>query len=120
MSTGKRLFFTAMTLLSFVMFQSNLSASEEDVDTLTQDTMSISKDDIIKSLDSLKKEGKITEDDYQRAKKELLGMSDAQVNGIKKTAEGMVRNNPDKAVDLVKGPKVDVKEVKKQAVEVKK
>lgn len=120
MSKSKSLFFTAVTLFSFITFQSNLSASEDDVDTLTQDTMKIPKDEIVKSLDNLKKEGKISDADYQKAKTELLAMSDEQLNGIKKKAEGMIRNDPDKAVDLVKQKKIDLKEVEKQAVEVKK
>ncbi len=118
MYSHKRLIFTTLTLLSFFLFQSQLSASE-DVDTLTSDTMAVSKNEIVKSLENLKKNGQISEEDYQKTKKELLGMSDSQLNGIKKTAEGMIRNDPDKAVELSKG-KIDLKAVEKQATEVKK
>ena len=122
MSMGKRLFLAVLTLFSFVFFQANLSASDSDsdVDTLTHDTMSISKEEIIKSLDNLKKQGQITEADYEKTKKELLGMSDSQVNNIKKNAEGIIRNNPDKALELVNQKKIDVKAVEQQASQVKK
>lgn len=98
MSTGKRFFFTAMTLLSFFMFQSNLSA-QEDADPLSNIT--VSKEDIVKSLDMLKKQGKISEADYQKAKAELMSMSDSQVNGIKESAVDIVKKDPKKAMEMV-------------------
>lgn len=98
--------FLVFTLLSFFLYQSTVSANDEMKDPL--EGFSVSKEDIIKSLDSLKKMGKISEEDYQKAKKELGGMSDAQIGALKETAVGMVRNDPDKAVDLVnKGGKID-------------
>jgi len=112
MITGKMLLFT---LLSFFMFQSPLSASElesENVDPLANFT--VSKDEISKSLDSLKSSGKISDADYQKAKKELGGMSDSQISAIKETAIGMVRNDPDKAVELVNAKKIDTSAVQKQ------
>lgn len=112
MITGKILFFT---LLSFFMFQSPLSASElesEDKDPLAGFT--VSKDEIAKSLDNLKAGGKISDADYQNAKKDLGGMSDTQISAIKETAIGMVRNNPDKAVELVNANKIDASAVQKQ------
>lgn len=109
MITGKMLFFA---LLSFFIFQSPLSASEEMADPLAN--FSVSKDEISKSLDGLKASGKISDADYQKAKVELLGMSDAKVNAIKETAIGMVRNNPDKAVELVNANKIDTAAIQKQ------
>lgn len=119
MSMGKRLFFTAITLLSFVVFQSNLSASENDVDTLTDPLVDfkVNKTEIMSSLDQLKKEGKISDKDYQAAKKQLMGMSDSQMNGLKDQAINMVRKDPDKTVDLYKGKTIDLKKVEQQAKE---
>lgn len=105
-----------ITLLSFFLFQGNLSASD-DLDPLAN--FQVSKDDIIKSLDNLKQMGKISEEDYQKAKKELGGMSNNQVSALKETAVGLVRNDPDKAVSLVnKGGQINAEEVKKQIGEL--
>ena len=90
-------------------------AQDLNVDPLSN--LSISKDDIFKSLDNLKKEGKISDADYEKAKLELKAMSDTQVNGMKDTAVNMIRKDPDKAVDLIKGSAIDMKEVEKQAGE---
>lgn len=104
----------AITLLSFCLFQNTVSASE-DLDKDPLEGFTVSKEDIIKSLDGLKKMGKISESDYQKAVKELTSMSDAQVSALKETAVGMVRNDPDKAVELVnKGNKIDTEAAKKQ------
>lgn len=108
MLLGKAL---VITLLSFFFFNGNISAND-DLDPLAGFT--VSKDDINKSLDNLKQMGKISEEDYQKAKKELGGMSDHQVSALKETAVGLVRNDPDKAVGLVQGAKIDANEVKKQ------
>ena len=108
MTSGK---LVALTLISFLLFQSPLSASE-DVDTLS--TIKVSKEDILKSLDGLKKAGKISAADYEAAKKELIGMNDTQIDAIKETAVGVVKNNPEKADELLKAKKIDTKEVKKQ------
>lgn len=106
--------FLAFTLLSFCLFQSTVSAND-DLDKDPLEGFTVSKSDIISSLDSLKKMGKISEADYQKAKKELEAMSDSQVSALKETAVGMVRNDPDKAVDLVnKGAKIDTEAAKKQ------
>lgn len=121
MSNGKRLFFTAMTLLSFLMFQSNLSASE-NVDTLKDPLVDfkVNKNEIMQSLNQLKKDGKISEKDYQDAKKQLMGMNDSQISGLKDQAINMVRKDPDKTVDLYKDKKIDLKKVEQQAHEANK
>ncbi len=101
-----------ITLLSFFLFQGNLSAND-DFDLLSN--FQVSKDDISKSLDNLRQMGKISEEDYQKAKKELSGMSNNQVSALKETAVGLVRNDPDKAVGLVKkGSAINPEEVRKQ------
>ncbi|MBC7713701.1 MAG: hypothetical protein H7177_10195 [Rhizobacter sp.] len=114
MFTGKILL---VSLFTFFSFHSPLSAAEDlNVDPLSN--ISVSKDEIIKSLEMLKKQGKITDADYQKAKKEIAVMTDAQVNGIKDIAVNMVRKDPDKAVELLNAKKIDLKQVEKQAVEV--
>lgn len=106
--------FLAFTLLSFFLYQSTVSA-EDLFDKDPLEGFSVSKGDIEKSLDGLRKSGRISEEDYQKAKKELGAMSDSQVSALKETAVGMVRNDPDKAVDLVnKGEKIDPEAVRKQ------
>jgi PAB1-binding protein PBP1 len=102
-----------ITLMAFFLFQSPLSANDElDVDPLSN--INISKEDIIKSLETLKKQGKISDADYEKAKKELSGISDSQIKSITNTAVDVIRKDPDKAVGLVNALKVDTNEVKKQ------
>ncbi len=97
MLTCKNLLFI---LLTFFIFNSQLSAAEDlDVDTLSN--FSVSKDEILKSLDTLKSQGKISDSDYQKAKKELMGMNDNQVNGIRDKAVELVKKDPKKAADIV-------------------
>ena len=109
--TGKLLLFT---LLSFFIFQTPLSASELDLgkmDPLTNFT--VSKDEIAKSLDILKASGKINNADYEKAKKQLDGMTDNQINKIKETAIEMIKSDPDKAFGLVNTDKIDTSTIQK-------
>lgn len=108
----------ALTLLCFILFQGELSAND-NVDPLAN--FQISKSNIFEGLEQLKKMGKISEADYEKAKKELAGMSDAQVGALTDTAIGMVKKNPDKATELLKkGDKLDAKAVQKQIDELAK
>lgn len=107
-----------ITLSAFLMFQTPLSAND-DLDTDPLVGLSVSKDDIIKSMEALKKQGKISDADFQKAKKELAGMSDSQVNAMTDSAVDIIRKDPDKALGLVNGAKIDVNEVKKQAESAK-
>lgn len=102
-----------ITVFTFFLFQSPLSAN----DTLETDPLAnlkLSKQDILTSMEELKKQGKISEADYQKAKKELEAVSDSQVNSIRDTAVDVVRKDPDAALNLLKGAKIDTNEVKKQ------
>lgn len=106
-------------LFTFFLFQSPLSANDNlDSDPLAN--IKVSKQDILLSMEALKKQGKISEADYQKAKKELEAMSDSQVNSITDTAVDVVRKDPDAAVGLLKGAKIDTNEVKKQVDSVSK
>ncbi|MBY0413280.1 MAG: hypothetical protein K2Q18_03910, partial [Bdellovibrionales bacterium] len=99
------LFFTAL------LFQ-NVSSASDNEDPLQNIT--VSKAEIDKSLDKMRSDGKISVQDYNSAKKELAGMSDTHVTAIKELAVGMIRNNPDKALELVQAPKVDLEEAQRQ------
>ena len=102
-----------ITLMAFFLFQSPLSANDElNIDPLSN--ISISKEDIIKGLETLRKQGKISDADYEKAKKELLSISDSQIKSITEKAVDVIRKDPDKAVELVNAVKVDPNEVKKQ------
>lgn len=104
---------TYVLIVLFSLSTAVFSQDNTDIDPLAN--FQVSKDDIYKSLDALKAQGKISESDYQKAKQELTGMSSAQVSGLKETAIGIVRNNPEKAEALVKGSAIDLKEVEKEA-----
>lgn len=106
-------------LFTFFLFQSPLSAND-NLDTDPLANIKVSKEDILKSMEALKKQGKISEADYQNAKKELEAMSDSQVNSITDTAVDVIKKDPDKAVGLLQGAKIDTNEVKKQVDSVSK
>ena len=94
-----------MAVTAFIAFQVNA----QDIDPLANFT--ISKDEISQSLDKLRATGKISEADHAAAKKELAQMNDAQVGSIKDKAIGIVRKDPDKALELINKPTIDAKEV---------
>lgn len=62
----------------------------------------------------MKANGQISAEDFEKAKKQLAGMSPTQIKALEETAKGMIRNDPDKAVDLAKGKKLDSDAVQKQ------
>lgn len=104
---------TLITLMAFLLFQSPLSANDNlDVDPLSN--INVSKEDILKSLESLQKQGKISQADLDKAKKELSVLNDSQIKSITDTAVDVIRKDPDKALGLVNAAKVDTNEVKKQ------
>ena len=108
-----------ITLLAFFLFQSPISANDElDGDPLVG--IKISKEDILKSMEALKKQGKISEADYQKAIKELEGMNQSQINNITDTAVDVIKKDPDKAMNLLKGEKIDTKALKDQVESVSK
>lgn len=88
-----------------------LALPAQDVDPLSNIT--ISKDEISKSLDHLKGQGKISESDYNEAQKELKTMSDSQIESIKDKAIGLIRKDPDKALEII-NKKIDKKELEKE------
>lgn len=102
-----------MVLLAFFLFQSLLLANDDlDVDPLAN--ISVSKEDILKSMELLNKQGKISNADLEMAKKELSGLNNSQVQSITDTAVDIIRKDPDKALSLVNSAKINTNEVKKQ------
>ena len=75
----------------------------------------ISKEGILKSLLLLKEKGTISEAEYEKAKKELSTISDAQVKSMTNTAIEIIKKDPDKALDIMNRQKIDFNEVKKQS-----
>jgi hypothetical protein len=108
---------TLLTFTLFLVLTIPFVVQAEDVDPLANFT--VSKSEIADSLAKLKASGKISEADYNAAKKELDGMSDSQVGAIKDKAVGLARKNPDKALELINKPKLDAKELEKQLNGVK-
>lgn len=107
-----------VTLATYLLFQSPIKAADDDLNIDPLAGISVSKEDILKSMEALKKQGKISDADFETAKKELMGMSDAQIGNITETAVQVIRKDPDKAVGLVSG-KVDKAAVMKEAESVK-
>lgn len=99
MSLSKLL--SLVALLALMTYPAHSQASEDDnKDPLIG--IEVSSDEISKSLDNMKASGQISQKDYDEAKKQLSGMSSAQIKALSETAIGMVRNDPDKAVELSK------------------
>lgn len=107
MKMGKILFLGLMTLS---LIQSPLMAS--DIDPLANIT--VSKGEVLKSLENMKNSGQITQKDYEETVKAVNGMSDQNLAAIKEMAVGMARNDPDKAMALAKAPKIDLAEAESQ------
>lgn len=99
--------------LTLISFAAPSMALEEGVDTISLDTMKISKEDIMASLDKLRKGGQISEEDYQKAKKQLEGLSDAQIKGIKDKAVKIVKENPEVVNEAMKSKQMTPEEIKK-------
>ena len=55
----------------------------------------LNKDDIKTSLEKLKKEGKISNQDYLKALKELSTLDDSKIKDMQKKATDMVINHPE-------------------------
>jgi hypothetical protein len=73
--------------------------------TFSQDSgvsLKVSKDDIIKSLEMMKKEGKLSDADYIKTKKELGNMDQSQIDSLNDKAVNFVKKNPEKADDMYK------------------
>lgn len=107
MKMGKLL---CLGLLTLSLVQSPLMAN--DVDPLANIT--ISKSEVLKSLENMKKAGQITQKDFDETVKAVNGMSDQNLAAIKEMAVGMARNDPDKAMALAKAPKIDLVEAESQ------
>ena len=100
--------FLKLPLLSILLLSCGLSfasATEVEKDPLSE--FSISKDEIAKTLENFRKEGKITEAEYLKTKKDLAGMDDKQVSDLNQKAMGVVKKDPEKANTLIKKNKIE-------------
>ena len=82
-----------LLILVFAVCGFSAFALEELKDSL--DGIKISKDEVSKSLDTMRREGKISEADYAKTKQELGSMDQAQIDAINKKAIDLIRKNPD-------------------------
>lgn len=92
----------ALSTVTFIFLSSGFAFAEDLVDPLAG--INVSSDEIMKSLESMKASGQINKEDYEKAKLQLATMSSAEIKALNDTAIGMVRNDPDKAVELTKKP----------------
>ena len=63
---------------------------QEDLDLLSN--IQVSKEDILSSMEMLKKQNKISEADFQKAKKELMDMDTSQLNDLNQKAIGIIKS----------------------------
>lgn len=99
--------------LSLVLLHTNTVFAEDDMTNPLSD-IKVNKNEIKVSLDKLKADGQISEADYKKALEQLGGINDTQISLMIDAAIGMVKNNPDKAADVVKSKKINTPEVQKQ------
>ncbi len=102
-------------LITFLTLSSSIFSSaysDDNVDPLIG--LQISPAEILKSLEQMKATGQISAEDFEKAKRHVANMSSLEVKALNQTAIGMVRNNPDKAVELTKGKTIDTQAVQKQ------
>jgi len=83
-------------LLGLLVINSSLMADELDTSGV-----SISKDDISKSLDMLKSNGQFSAADIEREKEALKNMNDKDVNAITKKATDIVKKDPAAAEKMI-------------------
>ncbi len=102
-----------ITIMAFFWLQSPLSANDE-LELSPMSGINISKENILKSLEELKKQGKISDSDLEKAKKELSDLSDSQIKSMTKTAVDIIEKDPNKAMELMNLKKIDNDEVKKK------
>jgi predicted neuraminidase len=101
------LFLKTISLSCILLISSSTILNAEELDKDPLIGLSVSKDEIAKTLEDFKKQGKISETEYLNTKKELNGMNESQLSHLNDSAIGMVRNDPDKAVALANMKKID-------------
>lgn len=101
----------ALSLL-FAFSISSVNADDEMADPLAG--IEINSDEIQKSLANMKANGQISAEDFEKASKQLSTMSSTEIKTLNQAAIGMVRNDPDKAVELTKAKSINSAEVEKQ------
>ena len=99
--------------ISLVLLQTNNVFAEADMANPLND-IKVTKNEIKLSLDKLKADGQISEADYKKAIEQLGGLNDTQISLMKDAAIGMVKNDPDKAVEVLNSKKINTPEVQKQ------
>ena len=78
-----------------------------DIGTMPMSDFNITKDGMLKSIESLKAQGIISQTDFDKAKKELSGLSDHQLKTITNSAIEIVKKDPKKALGLIDNMKVE-------------
>lgn len=91
-----KLFILIAFIMSFNIF------AQDSLDNIT-----VSREEIGKSLEIMRKEGKISEADYLKTKKEFGLMNQGQIDSVTKKAIGIVKKNPDKAESAYKNMQKD-------------
>ena len=85
-----------LIILVFFLVSANIFAQD------SIGNMKISKEQIANALEIMRSQGKISEEEYLRTKKDLNLMNQGQIDVITKKAVGIAKKDPDKAKKLYK------------------
>ena len=92
----------------------NVQIDNDELEMQAPTNFNISKEEMLKSLVLLKEQGKISEADLEKAKKELSGISNSQIESMTKTAIAIIKQDPEKIHELMTRSKLDTEEINKQ------
>ncbi len=93
----RNLLLKSVIVIGFIYFSGHkLYAFEAD----PLNNFSVSKDEISQSLDKMKVAGKINEEEYKIAKRELASLNDEKLTALNEKAKNLIRTDPDAAVNL--------------------
>ena len=92
----------------------NEEMANMDIGAMPMPSLNLNKEGMLKTIESLRAQGKISQIDFEKAKKELLGLSDHQIKTMTETAIEIIKKDPEKALGLIDNMKVENNEVKKE------
>jgi hypothetical protein len=98
-------------ILIIILNVNSVFAQASGKDPLTE--IKVSKEEILQSLDSLKKSGRISEEEYLQTKKVLLGMDQNQIENINNKAKTTIKTNPKEAQTIFESLEKDLNNVSK-------
>lgn len=83
-----------MKVVFLILLFLSFTVKAEDLGQASLDSFKVSRVEILQSLEQMKKDGKISDADYIKAKKELGEMDQNKIDGMNKKAKDMIKASP--------------------------